>query len=242
MNEQDVRCSRRPLRYFKKSCLFGHMMNSHKRSYYKSLSVIPSMTPCLLRYSVSTSIARFARLRSYLLRYSIEEPLPCICALGEEDTESATTATVTQVMVVLSDMLVAFYYLLRMQFDSVSSRSLYMAKTNLETDGTESTMFLPRIPEKGNMVRNHARNRKCIFLTIKCEKFVGSQGYAPDPAGKAHDATPDPLVDGDLRLRRSHLTPAPKNIPTPLTEKHIEFSHCDQINSRLALIVRRCNC
>ena len=33
------------------------------------------------------------------------------------------------------------------------------------------------------------------FLTaLECTKFVFGRGTAPDPAGEAHDASPDPLV------------------------------------------------
>jgi len=33
-----------------------------------------------------------------------------------------------------------------------------------------------------------------LLATTKCTKFVFSRGSAPDPAGGAHDAPPDPLV------------------------------------------------
>jgi len=45
----------------------------------------------------------------------------------------------------------------------------------------------------------HLKTLKMIatsgFLTaLECTKFVFGRGSAPDPAGRAHDAPPDPLV------------------------------------------------
>jgi len=79
------------------------------------------------------------------------------------------------------------------------------------------------------------------FLTaLECTKFVFGRGTAPDPAGEAHDASPDPLVGwgGDTpspfpnlltpsasrsrRLRRLDLAPSargrqpPSNLNFPL--------------------------
>ena len=35
----------------------------------------------------------------------------------------------------------------------------------------------------------------CSILACNAKKFVGFWGSAPDPAGGAYDAPPDPLVD-----------------------------------------------
>ena len=60
-----------------------------------------------------------------------------------------------------------------------------------------------------------------LLAATKCTKFVFGRGSAPDPAGGAHDASPDPLVDWGggyllpipLPLGASILTPSASSLP-----------------------------
>ena len=51
--------------------------------------------------------------------------------------------------------------------------------------------------------------RRAVLGTPKCEKSVGRRGSAPDPAGGAYSAPPDPLAGGEGL--RGALLPLPKN-------------------------------
>jgi len=55
--------------------------------------------------------------------------------------------------------------------------------------------------------------RRAVLGTPKCEKSVGRRGSAPDPAGGAYSAPPDPLAGGE-GLRGGFSAPSPR---TPLT-------------------------
>jgi len=52
--------------------------------------------------------------------------------------------------------------------------------------------------------------RRAVLGTPKCEKSVGRRGSAPDPAGGAYSAPPDPLAGGE-GLRGGLCCPLPKN-------------------------------
>jgi len=51
---------------------------------------------------------------------------------------------------------------------------------------------------------------RAVLGTPKCEKSVGRRGSAPDPAGGAYSAPPDPLAGGE-GLRGGFAAPLPKN-------------------------------
>jgi len=55
--------------------------------------------------------------------------------------------------------------------------------------------------------------KRAVLGTSKYEKSVGRRGFAPDPAGGAYSAPPDPLAGGE-GLRGGFAAPSPK---TPLT-------------------------
>ena len=63
------------------------------------------------------------------------------------------------------------------------------------------------------MLRGLMLRRRAVLGTPKCEKSVGRRGSAPDPAGGAYSAPPDPLAGGE-GLRGGFAAPSPRN---PLT-------------------------
>ena len=73
----------------------------------------------------------------------------------------------------------------------------------------------PQLPVGGasRMLRGLMLHRRAVLGTPKCEKSVGRRGSAPDPAGGAYSAPPDPLAGGE-GLRGGFA--APSSI-TPLT-------------------------
>ena len=67
----------------------------------------------------------------------------------------------------------------------------------------------PPVPPVGGasrMLRDLMLRRRAVLGTPKCEKSVGRRGSAPDSAGGAYSAPPDPLAGGEGALL--HL---PKN-------------------------------
>jgi len=59
--------------------------------------------------------------------------------------------------------------------------------------------------------------RRAVLGTPKCEKSVGRRGSAPDPAGGAYSASPDPLAGGE-GLRGGLCCPPPQ-------EPHLQYCH-----------------
>ena len=57
--------------------------------------------------------------------------------------------------------------------------------------------------------------RKSRLASIKCKKPLGRPSSAPDPAGRAYSAPPDPLADGE-----GAGCPLPKN-PIPAFRPHL---------------------
>ena len=54
--------------------------------------------------------------------------------------------------------------------------------------------------------------KRAVLGTPKCEKSVGRWGSAPDPAGGAYSAPPDPLAGGEGALQPfRQCCPLPKN-------------------------------
>jgi len=58
------------------------------------------------------------------------------------------------------------------------------------------------------MLRGLTLPRRAVLGTPKCEKSVGRRGCAPDPAGGAYSAPPDPLAGGE-GLRGGFAAPFP---------------------------------
>ena len=58
------------------------------------------------------------------------------------------------------------------------------------------------------MLRGLMLRRRAVLGTSKCEKSVGRRGSAPDPAGGAYSAPPDPLAG---EAPKGPLLPLPKN-------------------------------
>ena len=74
----------------------------------------------------------------------------------------------------------------------------------------------PRTPRSGGasrMLRGLMLRRRAVLGTPKCEKSVGCRGCAPDPAGGAYSAPPEPLACGE-GSEGALLPPSPR---TPLT-------------------------
>jgi len=75
----------------------------------------------------------------------------------------------------------------------------------------------PPVPPGWGGGRTHAHGlmlrRKAVLGTSKCEKSVGRRGSAPDSAGGAYSAPPDPLAGGE-GLRGGFAAPSPR---TPVT-------------------------
>jgi len=65
-----------------------------------------------------------------------------------------------------------------------------------------------------------------LLEATKCTKFVFGRGSAPDPAGGAHDAPPDPLVGWG----RGHPSP----FPSPSAPTAPRFSRLRRSSRRLA--------
>jgi len=59
--------------------------------------------------------------------------------------------------------------------------------------------------------------RRAVLGTPKCEKSVGRRGSAPDPAGGAYSAPPDPLAGGE-GLRGGFAAPS--------QDPHLQYCHC----------------
>jgi len=59
--------------------------------------------------------------------------------------------------------------------------------------------------------------RRAVLGTQKCEKSVGRRGCAPDPAGGAYSAPPDPIAGGEGS--EGALLPPPQ-------EPHLQYCHC----------------
>ena len=59
------------------------------------------------------------------------------------------------------------------------------------------------------MFRGLVLRRRAVLGTPKCEKSVGRRGSAPDPAGGAYIAPPDPVAGGEKL--RGGLCPLPEN-------------------------------
>jgi len=61
--------------------------------------------------------------------------------------------------------------------------------------------------------------RRAVLGTPKCEKSVGRRGSAPDPAGGAYSAPPDPVAGQVGRGSEGALLPPPQ-------EPHLQYCHC----------------
>ena len=59
------------------------------------------------------------------------------------------------------------------------------------------------------MLRGLMLRRRAVLGTPKCEKSFGRRGSAPDPAGGAYSAPPDPIAGGEGL--RGLWCPLPKN-------------------------------
>ena len=77
------------------------------------------------------------------------------------------------------------------------------------------------------MLRGLMLRRRAVLGTSKCEKSVGRRGSAPDPAGGAYSAPPDPLAGGERAL----LPPSPR---TPLTILSLCLS-CVYVNTSMKM-------
>jgi len=73
--------------------------------------------------------------------------------------------------------------------------------------------YLPVGGGASRMLRGLTLRRRAVLGTPKCEESVGRRGSAPDPAGGAYSAPPDPLAGGE-GLRGGFAAPSPR---TPLT-------------------------
>ena len=78
----------------------------------------------------------------------------------------------------------------------------------------------PRTPRSGGasrMLRGLMLRRRAVLGTPKCEISVGRRGCAPDPAGGAYSAPPDPLAGGE-GFEGAWLPPP--------QEPHLQYCHC----------------
>jgi len=71
---------------------------------------------------------------------------------------------------------------------------------------------------------------RCHILKLKCTKFVFGRGSAPDPAGGAYDAPPDPLVGWG----GGHALP----IPNPLDAFGVSVSTPQSIPGSAFSVIR----
>jgi len=71
----------------------------------------------------------------------------------------------------------------------------------------------PAPPGRGasRMLRGLMLRRRAVLGTPKCAKSVGRRGSAPDPAGGAYSAPPDPLAGGEGLRGGFASAPLPKN-------------------------------
>jgi len=79
--------------------------------------------------------------------------------------------------------------------------------------------------------------RRAVLGTPKCEKSVGRRGSAPDPAGGAYSAPPDPLAGaGGEGLRGDFAAPFPKN-PTYNIVIVLELCVCTHVYENALLFL-----
>jgi len=67
---------------------------------------------------------------------------------------------------------------------------------------------------RSRMLRGLMLRRRAVLGTPKCEKSLGRRGSAPDPAGGAYSAPPDPLAGGE------------GGFAAPPQEPHLQYRHC----------------